>query len=111
MPTGLSTMELTTDPEGRLGVGMIVRQSGTTNPAAYMEVMGFTEPSGLYRRPVRDGDPTWYHLDMIPCDPSDEGAVYDPEALIACIRYVDHVLAPGYTYQTTIRAVDVEPVT
>ena len=93
----LSAWEGLTDPEGRLKRGQRVRwahdQRG--DKEGDMEVMYLCAPTGLYSRPVREGDEEWRveHAalcggGMTPCGETEPGAVYQPERLMVCFRYL-----------------------
>ena len=93
----LSAWEGLTDPEGRLKRGQRVRwvhdQRG--DGEGDMEVMYLCAPTGLYSRPVREGDEEWRveHAalcgdGLTPCGETEPGAVYQPERLMVCFRYL-----------------------
>ena len=86
-----------TDPEGRLKRGQRIRwahdQRG--DGEGDMEIMSLCAPTGLYRRPLRDGDEEWRveHAalcggGMTPCGETEPGAVYQPERLMVSFRYL-----------------------
>lgn len=84
------------DPEGRIKKGQRIRWAHDQRGDGLgdMEVIYLCGPSGLYRRPIRDGDEDWRieHAAMCgggtPCAKEDEGAVYQPDNLMVFFRYL-----------------------
>ncbi len=85
------------DPEGRLKPGQRIRwahdQRG--DGKGDMEVIYLCAPTGLYRRPLREGDEEWrvenaalFGNGMTPCSEGEPGAVYEPERLMVYFRYL-----------------------
>ena len=91
-----SEWEGITDPEGRLRRGQRIRwahdQRG--DGEGDMEVMSLCAPTGLYSRPIRDGDEEGrvkYAAEsggLTTCEKDEPGAVYQPERLMVCFRYI-----------------------
>jgi len=92
----LSAWEGIADPEGRIKRGQRIRwahfQGG--DGEGDMEVMYLCAPTGLYSRPVRDGDEDWrvehaaLRGGLTPCEKGEPGAVYQPERLMVFFRYL-----------------------
>ena len=84
------------DPEGRLRRGQRIRwaHDQRCDGEGDMEVMSLCAPTGLYRRPLRDGDEEWRveHAALCggftPCGKDEPGAVYQPERLMVSFRYL-----------------------
>ena len=84
------------DPEGRLKKGQRIRWAHDQRGDGIgdMEIIYLCCPTGLYRRPIRDGDEDWRieHATMMgkgtPCDKDEEGAVYQPDNLMVFFRYL-----------------------
>lgn len=83
------------DPEGRLKKGQRIRWNHSEAGSGDMEVIHLCAPTGLYRRPLRDDDEDWMKehaalmgTGVIPCEATEEGAVYRPENLMVFFRYL-----------------------
>jgi hypothetical protein len=92
-----SAWEGITDPEGRLKRGQRIRWAHDQwgDGEGDMEVMYLCAPTGLYSRPLRDGDEEWRveHAalcggGLTPCEKDEPGAVYRPERLMVSFRYI-----------------------
>ena len=89
-----SAWEGIADPEGRLRRGQRIRWHHSSPGEGDMEVMYLCAPTGLYSRPIRDGDEDWrvehaaLRGGLTPCEKDEPGAVYQPERLMVCFRYI-----------------------
>jgi hypothetical protein len=90
----LSSWEGITDPEGRIKRGQRIRWHHSSPEEGDMEVMYLCAPTGLYSRPIREGDEDWRveHAalcgGLTPCGETEPGAVYQPERLMVRFRYL-----------------------
>jgi hypothetical protein len=92
----LSAWEGVADPEGRLKRGQRIRWSHIDwdDGEGDMEVMYLCAPTGLYSRPIRDGDEDWrvehavLRGGLTICEKDEPGAVYQPERLMVSFRYI-----------------------
>jgi hypothetical protein len=89
-----SAWEGIADPDGRLRRGQRIRWHHSSPGEGDMEVMYLCAPTGLYGRPIRDGDADWrvehaaLRGGLTSCEETEPGAVYQPERLMVCFRYL-----------------------